>query len=458
MIQPRHLGLAGLVVLSFAYMALFRYDRLGIEEGAAQALLLNWSIVQQIASPVALYGMPDLRAIFFVPLDMHWAGSLVAAKVFTLLTLFGTALMLYRWAERVYSSESAMISTALLLIAPISAMQVDALGSGVFLLFCLVAACWLNEIMRNAKHALPSWFFLLIITCAMAVSLHPMGLAIPAVLLWQWWRADAWQQARGKFLGLLLATVVICYIRWGWYGMEAGADNPLVMLGDALLGSPLLRSPGWGTGLILFDLLLITAGVHLWRKCADPLALMLMLASAIGLLAANHSWAFLSWTAILLLGIPLLIEANTRWGWRSLLGQRGVLLLVVCVVATISMNADRNLARVSALHLKNNTDMVIAVLAQEAADASKPFIAASEWPARTLLACRRDVLPLPPVNKDLATFRKQISGLTHLAFDPRAPRNHDLTRAMAALSHEWETIALLPGGVVLKDKHPHQAQ
>jgi len=453
LIQPRHLGLAGLVLLALAYMALFRYDRFGIEEAAAQALLLNWSIIHQIASPVALFGIPDLRALFFIPLDLHWAGSLSAAKVFTMLTLFATALMAYRWAERTYSSEAAMIATALLLIAPISVMQTDAIGGGIYLLFCFITAFWLGEIMKQAKHALPSWFFLLIMVEAMAISIHPMGLAIPLVLGWQWWRdREPGKSARGKLIGLLLTALIITYLRWGWYGMESTASNPLTILGDAVLGSPLLREPGWGSGLIVLDLLLITTAIHLWRRVQDAMSQMLLLASMIGALQANHAWVLIAWASTLFLGIPLLIEANTRWGWRSLIGQRGALLLTVFVVATISMHADRTLARITSLHLKGDTDMVIAVLAREAADTRKPFLAASQWPARTLLACRRDVLPLPPAESKPEAFRQQIKGLTHLAFDPRNTANHALTRNMAALSHEWETIALLPGGVVVKKK------
>jgi len=455
LIQPRHMGLACLAILAWAYMALFRYDNYGIEEGAALALLINWSIIHQIASPVALFGIPDLRAIFFVPLDLHWAGSLAAAKVFTMFTLFGTGLMLYRWSEREHSSESAMIATALLLIAPISLMQTDAIGSGVYLLFCFAAATWLMNIMEQSDHSLPSWFFLLLLITAMAISMHPMGLAIPFALGWRWWQQSK-QEKQGKRLivGLALTTAIMLFLRWGWHGMEAGNANPLMTLSDIILGSPLLHLPNWGIGLIIGDLLLITIGIVLFRKVTDALSLMLIAASLIGAVQGNHAWALIAWTTTLFLGIPLLIEANERWGWRGLTGQRGLLLLTVVVIASLSMAHDRQLALVGKHHLKNDTDMVIAVLEKEASDTKKTFLAASQWPARTLLACRRDVLPLPPASEDIALFRKQTKGLTHMAFNPQDESLHQLARNAAALSNELETIALLPGGVVLKAKQP----
>ena len=93
------------------------------------------------------------------------------------------------------------------------------------------------------------------------------------------------------------------------------------------------------------------------------------------------------------------------------------------------------------------------VLEAEAADTNLAFVAASQWPARTLLACHRDVLPLPPSTEDDALFRKQTKGLTHFTFSPQDPALHDLSRNMAALTDKLDTIALMSGGVVLKTKH-----
>ncbi|MDX8407782.1 MAG: hypothetical protein R8L58_05300 [Mariprofundaceae bacterium] len=450
-LKPRHLGLVGMVALAWAFMSLFRYDNYGIEEAAAIDLLINWSIIHQIASPVALFGVPDLRAIFFVPLDLYWAGSLAAAKVYTLFTLLGTALLLYRWGERQFGGESSMMATALLLIAPITLMQTDAIGAGIFMLFCFAVAGWLNEAIHESGTLMPSWYFLLILITGMAVSMHPMGLAIPLVLGWQWLR-DSEQKKKGMrlMIGIAIVTVLMVFVRWGWNGMDAAVANPLTALADAILGSPLLHEPSWGIGLIIADVLLIAIGMHLYRKNTDSLSLIFIAASLIGSLHADHAWALIAWATTLFLGLPLLIEINERLGWRGLAGQRGLLLLVIVLIATISMLNTRALGVIGKQHLKNDTDTVISVLEREAADPDKAFVAASQWPARTLLATKRDVLPLPPALEDTAMFKRNIAGVTHFAFNPQLPSMHALARNAAALSDELETIALLPGGVVLK--------
>jgi len=99
--------------------------------------------------------------------------------------------------------------------------------------------------------------------------------------------------------------------------------------------------------------------------------------------------------------------------------------------------------------------MVISILSNEAeASPIDGFIAASQWPARTLLATRRDVLPLPPASEEMADFSAKIRGITHVAFNPQQEHMHGLARNFAALSDKYETIALMPGGVVLKQKSP----
>ncbi len=448
--QPRYLGLIGLCLLAWVYLSLFRYDSYGIEEGAALAMLMNWSIVHQIASPVAFFGIPDLRAVLFVPLDMYWAGSLIAAKVFTMYILFGTALLMYRWSEETHSGESSMMATALLLIAPISLMQTDAIGSGIYLLFSFVIAGWLNQAISDSDKTIPSWFFLLILIIALAVSMHPMGVAIPLALTIHWLRNRENIATSKRMIGMLaLTTVLMLLLRWGWYGIDA-ASNPLIILSDSILGSPVLHHSGPGFGILITALLLVTIGIRLFRRVDDSVSVILISASLIGFLHADHAWVFIVVATVLYLGIPLLIELNTRIGGHNLLGQRGILLAVVISIATVSMLNTRQLGVVAKEHLKGPVDTVISVLEREAADPEVPFIAASQWPARTMLVCRRDVLPLPPASDDHAEFRRKTEGLTHIAFNPQLERLHALTRNVAALSDIFKPVALYPGGVVLK--------
>ncbi|OIQ03459.1 MAG: hypothetical protein COV97_09430 [Zetaproteobacteria bacterium CG11_big_fil_rev_8_21_14_0_20_59_439] len=451
--QPRYLGMIGLCLLAWAFLSMFRYDNYGIEESAALDILLNWSIVHQIASPVAFFGVPDLRAVFFIPLDMYWAGSLIAVKVFTMYILFGTALMMYKWSAEVHSGESSMMATALLLIAPIALMQTDAIGSGVYLLFCFVVIGWLNQMVHDSDKTLPSWFFLQLLVTAMAVSMHPMGLAVPLALSIHWLRKTSHMSQARRIIGsIAFVTLFMLFVRWGWYGIDAAAANPLSILGDSLLGSPLLHEPATGIGILIAALLMLSIAVHAWRRINDPVSIMLICASLIGLLHADHAWALVCWATTLYLGLPLLIELNERIGNRSLLGQRGLLLIMVFSIATISMVNTRQIGLVSKQHMKSPVDALISVVERDAGNTDEIFLAASQWPARTLLACRRDVLPLPPATEDVAVFRKQTRGLTHMIFNPHQESMHALSRNAAAMSDSFETIALHAGGVVLKAK------
>ncbi|MDQ6964191.1 MAG: hypothetical protein Q9M13_04640, partial [Mariprofundales bacterium] len=185
---PRHLAMVALCLLALAYYSLFRYDYFGIEEAASRALLINWSIVHQIANPIAFFGVPDLRALLFVFLDLHWVGSLAAAKVFTMFFLFATALMLHRWSVVRDSDEVAMISTTLLLLSPLCLMQSDSVGSGIYLLFGFISIYWLHERLRRDDKSIPSYLFLMWLLVALVVSMHPVGLAAPLALLAAWQR------------------------------------------------------------------------------------------------------------------------------------------------------------------------------------------------------------------------------------------------------------------------------
>ncbi len=456
-LAPRHFGLAGICLLAWVFIALFRYDSYGIEEAAALDLLMNWSIVHQIASPVAFFGVPDLRAILFIPLDMHWAGSLVAAKVYTMFFMFGTALLLYNWAESRHGSEASMIATALLLIAPITLMQTDAIGVGVYLLWAFAVAAIFDQLMHASERTAPSWLFLQMLMCAFAVSLHPMGLALPLVVIWRWLREPVERKkAHRMILSLIVATVIMLLLRWGWYGMDTAAANPLTILADALIGSPLLHAANsWGMGLIIADLGIaaIIATLLIQKMDIDSTSLMLIVASAIGALHADHAWVLIYWATTVYLGVPLLIKLNERIGWSGISGQRGLVLIVVMVLVVMATSAAKSTYAVRQMELKSDTDQVIAVLQREAEAAPiDQFIAASQWPARTLLVTRRDVLPLPPSNPDIQDFEAKIKGITHLAFNPKQKSMHDLARNMAALSHKYETIALMPAGVVVKIK------
>jgi len=440
-------------------MAMFRYDNYGIEEGAARALLLNWSIIHQIANATPLFGVPDLRALMFIILDLHWAGSLPAAKVFTLFMLLASALMFYRWSENYDNAETATMATAMLLIAPITVMQVDSISPGVFLLFCFITTFWLNEMYQNSERTVTGALFMMMVMSAFAVSLHPMGLALPLALflLWLPKTGDAILKIkrRNLLITVVLTTIVLLLMRWGWSGLSWRADY-LANLGVILTGSPIIQpKPPTGWGLIVASVLALVVSVYAYQRNFEFFSLTLVLACGLGLFLPDTSWALIAFMSILAIGLPQLIAIHRRTGIQSLMGQRGGVLLLVVICASMFTSADKHYREVSQLHLKSDVDYLITSAVGIANDDSQEFTMASQWPGRTMLATKRDVLPLPPesILQDNKVFIEKTKGVTHFLFNPNSPENKSLSQMSMSLGQRMETIELLPAGIIL-EVHP----
>jgi len=88
----------------------------GIDEGAAQALLLVWSIADNVVSPIVTLGFPDFRALFLAPVGFLWTGDVLPAKVTTILVTATAAWALHTWRIHKGESESALLATGLLMI------------------------------------------------------------------------------------------------------------------------------------------------------------------------------------------------------------------------------------------------------------------------------------------------------------------------------------------------------
>jgi len=441
--------MVGFCLLALVYYFLFRYDTYGIEEAASRALLINWSIVQQIANPIAFFGVPDLRAILFVFLDLHWVGSLAAAKVFTMLFLFGTALMLYRWSAVRDSDEVAMIATVLLLLSPLCLMQTDSVGSGVYLLFGFISIYWLHDKLRRDDQAIPSYFFLMLMLVALVVSMHPIGLAAPIALLVAWQRIHQNSKRRMVMVGVAISMTVMVLVRWGWSGIEELSAIPQ-LLTDIWLGSPLVHGDHDWVGYLIGTLLLLAlVTVPIWRRL-DLMAGTLLLAGVIGLYHPDGVWAMMVMALLYYLGVPALIQLNAKIGGNHGAGQRGLVLVVVTLVALVCMQSMKQMGHIRDSALLSPSDRLIGVLAADAAVVDAPFLAASQWPGRTMLACRRDVFPLPPASDDIDKFESNIKPLTHIVFNHHQTEFQPLSHSLAAVNADWETVALTDSGVVLK--------
>src|SRR3569623_437995 len=110
----------------------------------------------------------------------------------------------------------------------------------------------------------------------------------------------------------------------------------------------------------------------------------------LGLAAADSAWVMLALVLLRYRGTPLLIALNQKWQ-GGLLQQRGLVLAIAFVLATVFMMADKARHQAIALGTVNPQDQLIQFLAQEITDDNKDFKAASQWPGRTMIAVRRAV-------------------------------------------------------------------
>lgn len=441
----------GALILS---LSLLRLDPYGIEESAARALLLNWSVADRVVNPIVTLGAPDLRALLFLPLGAYWAGSFVALKVFSLLIFFGAVTFLYRWSRKHFSDEAALISSGLLLISPLAIMQINSIGIGPYLLLGFGAGLWINQRYREKGKPLGGWYFtqnLLIVTM---VSIHPAALAYPLALAWEWKRdpVDARQQKQIQ-IGIAAATIFALVFRFGWPGIEWGI-NPMESLGALFSG----KVPGdpvasqWVSGIVPAALLLAVIFYNRKQILENMMSRMLVLAVVLGAASADYGWTLIVLATILFLGIPLLIKLNDAFGAHSFAGQRGIVMIVVFVTATTFMLGDRAYRSSVISGLVSPEDDIIRALAIQTEEIEESFNTGSQWPARTMLAVKRPVFPLPPAAESPEEFQKMIGNIRFILFDPFEPENKALRDNIAASTNVMETLIQQPNGVIVKVK------
>jgi hypothetical protein len=437
------------------WLGLVRFDAFALDEGAATALLLNWSVVDQVVNPVTTYGGPDFRALLFIPLGLYWSGNMVAAKVFSILVSFVAIMLLFRWARRSaveHAEESALIATGLMLIAPATLGLIDSMSSGPFLIALFGLGWLLNDKYRASPHSISSLYFVQLLLVAITITLHPMGLAYPLALAWHWYKnPKSEKQKRQVWIGLVVASGIILAMLVGWIALAWGA-NPLTSLSYAILGNhsgnPADVSPLPG---ILPALLLIAVLIKQYRQLLSELfGTTLLLALLLGLLVADRNWALIALAVLLYAGVPLLIRANLSLRRHAgFLGQRGLVLASLLIVTTLFLQADKGHALFNDSGLLSPTDELIQTLIPEAADPNKHFLAASQWPARTMLAVRADVLPLPPAAQDGTQLLASIKGISHVIFNHNDPDNTALVQNFRDIAGATITLARQPGGVIL---------
>ena len=108
----------------------------------------------------------------------------------------------------------------------------------------------------------------------------------------------------------------------------------------------------------------------------------------------------------------------------------------------------------------NNTlephDDIIRSLAIETEEIKDDFYTISQWPARTMLALKRPVFPLPPNFDTAEELLKNIGTIDFIVFDPFDPKHKQFRDQVSTLNKDIETLIQQPNGVILRALHKEQ--
>ena len=450
----KYWGYIALLVWIGAAVALdlVRLNPFAIDEEAAKGLLLTWTVSDNIVNPIVIFGLPDFRALLYIPIGTYWPGSLLAAKIMSLTVAFLAVSLLYRWARRNSDSETALIASALLLISPALITQVDSMGAGPYIVLGFALGVWLDNAYRNGKKYFGGWYFSQMLWVAILSTLHPIALAYPLVIAWNWYKnPHATKKSRHMFVGLGIAIALSLLLRGGWHDFNV-FENPIEHLAVALQGAIVWSAEDirWWPGIIASLLLALVVVIDFKSISEDLLSQMLIVCAAFGLVMPDSSWAFVCITFLIYRGTYHLIQFNQSRKKSGLIGQRGIVFTAAFIVCAFFMLQDKYHALTIKHALLDPEDELIQSLMVEAEDNSKAFRVASQWPARTMLATKRDVLPLPPALDDREEMLEAINSVTHIAFDPYNPKNKPLADAISNLGGETETLQLLKAGVIIE--------
>jgi hypothetical protein len=439
----------------------------GIDEGAAQALLLVWSIADNVVSPIVTLGFPDFRALFLAPVGFLWTGDVLPAKVTTILVTATAAWALHTWRIHKGESESALLATGLLMISPLLLVQIDTISVAAFLLFSFALGAWADQIYRESQKAFGGMYFSQLFLCFVAVTLHPIGLAYPLSLLWAWYKDPIDKKHQTYFfVGIGAAVLLALVLTLGWSHITWFL-NPVKNLAALLLGPATDDDFGvfhWIAGIAMSLILLLVIWKQARNLWADLLGRTLLIGLIIGIFAGDQIFGIVALTASLYWGLPLLLNKSTHLQggfWQ----QRGFVLVLTVFLATTCMLSSKLRYQTLQTSDLSPRDSLIKVLAEDSGlflneepaqdGATKKSIrVASQWPALTMLACRCDALPLPPDAKDSEALFDMLHGIDYLIFDPRDIQNGSLAHNLANMeAGKTETIVLQQGGVIVQVKN-----
>jgi hypothetical protein len=437
----------------------------GIDEGAARALLLVWSVVDDVVSPIVTTGLPDFRTIFLVPAGFLWSGNVLAAKITTIFVTAFAAWFIYGWRQRSGNAESALLATGIFLISPLIIDQIDTISVAPFLLAIFALGAWSDKIYREAPLAFGGMYFAQMFLCLVSTTLHPAGLAYPLVLLWTWYKTPVGKQQKFFFGGVIFSVLFAMLLTQGWHHVE-WFTNPIKSLSSVFSGSTASMDIGafrWVTGICIIIILLLVIWKQANNLSADFLGRILFAALVIGMLVGDETWSIIALVICLYWGFPLLLRARTSSS-DGFWGQRGITLSLLFVISTSFMLSDKahyqkvmggDLTPRDSLikALAENTKNYMNDESKQSSLPKKPLLIASQWPGLTMLACRCGTFPLPPPAKDGQELLAMLHGVNYLIFDPRNPMNSSLSHNLSLLdAGKVETVALEEGGVIVEIK------
>lgn len=467
-IPVRYWGYLSLSLWGAAILFLLRPDLYNLNEGSAKSLLLAWSIADQVAASVVTFGAPDLRALLFLPIAFLWPGNVFAAKVFTTFLLAFAIWLLYLWNRLNVNPESALIASGLLIVSPLMLEQIDTLSPGIYLLPAFAFGAWLNSEYRLNPRPGGGWYFAQLLISAFSASLHPIGLAYPLALLYSWYSEPLDQkQQKYFFVGVSFIVLFTLLVLRGWNYVE-WFQNPIKSLAITILGSSLssaIPTVGWAVGGLMLSGLIIVVIKQCRNLWSDFTGRILLIGLTLGVTTSDSAWGIIALCLILYIGIPLLLKLHHVRPDKGFVQQRGLMMLFIIILSTVFMRADKSYYEIRQSGFLSDEDQLIHILAKEAENARKiaeedkseknPVLlrVASQWPSRTMIACKCDTLPLPPAAQDPQTQLTMLRSITHLLFNPRQANNAALARNLSILGGGViETIALQSGGVLLHFK------
>ena len=467
-IPQKYWAYLALLIWGVVCFMLLNKSPYGIDEGAAQALLLTWSVVDNVVSSIVTLGFPDFRAIFLAPAGFLWTGNVMAAKISTIIVMSVVAWAFHSWRRRNGDAEGALMATGLLLVSPLVFDQIDTISVAPYLLLTFVLGAWADMKYRESPQAFGGMYFAQLFLCLVSITLHPAGLAYPLALLWTWYKNPLNKNQQSYFFGGIVFTVILALILTMGWSHVAWFANPMKGLSSMLLGPADYKGLGaerWISGIGMLFILLVVIWKQANNLWADFLGRILLVALIIGMLTGDEVLGMVALTISLYWGLPLLlqVDADLKGGFWQ---QRGVVLVLIVVISTTYMMIDKSRYQNTLAGQLAPSDSLIKAFVenieslpndghQHGSSTDKPIRIASQWPARTMLACRCDTLALPPAAKNEQALFAMLKGLKYLIFDPRDPANRSLSHNLALMeAGKIETVALQRGGVIVEIKQP----